>query len=95
MQTAAQALTVTGGVSGASTSLKSANASPQFQQRSKSASSTSSLFNHNLSAAAVAAAASNTAAAFALDASNLATPEIFSLNFAELTQTLSKQANYI
>lgn len=89
-QSTAQALTVCGGSSGGSSSLKSSNASPQFPQRSKSSSSSSSIFNHNLSAAAAAAAASNTAAAFALDAGNLAAPEIFGLNFAELTQTLSE-----
>ncbi|KAI8121954.1 Nuclear hormone receptor HR78 [Lucilia cuprina] len=84
-QTTAQSLTVGAGGSG----VKSSNASPQFQQRSKSSSSSSSIFNHNLSAAAAAAAATNT---FALDTSNLAPPEIFGLNFAELTQTLIQQA---
>lgn len=87
-QTTAQALTVGGG-GGVGSGVKSTNASPQFQQRTKSSSS-SSIFNHNLNAAAAAAAASNTAAAFALDTSNLAAPEIFGLNFAELTQTLSE-----
>lgn len=67
--------------------LKSTNASPQFQQRSK-ASSSASIYNHNLTAAAAAAA--NPTTAFTLDSSNLAPPEIFGLNFAELTQTLCK-----
>ncbi|KAM7357392.1 hormone-receptor-like in 78 isoform 2-T2 [Cochliomyia hominivorax] len=95
-QSSAQSLTVgVGGGGGGSNSIKSTNASPQFQQRSKSSSNSSSIFNHNLTAAAAAAAAASNqaaAAAFTLDSGNLAPPELFHLNFAELTQTLIQQA---
>lgn len=74
-----QGLTVGGGSGGAAAASIKSNTSPQFQQRSKLS---PSLFNHNINSAA-----SNAAAAFSTSAAGIFP---MGLNFAELTQTLSK-----